>query len=189
MKTNEKEKILHYRDYVAGWFDTSIHDFLEALPRNSRASAFALITCLDSDLNPKSLLKKSQQLKAVMRDAKPLKNSLLLPTKLLHESGFRDQVFFGFDEVWFFPSDKIDPKPESAWIVGPKRIDQTKLDGLGPWMTSNECSFGLGDGDGLNLIVKAHGLVRYMIAQSMSQPEPNLKNNGFWKEDTGEERS
>jgi hypothetical protein len=53
-------------------------------------------------------------------------------------------------------------------------------------MAGNDCSFGLGDGDGLNLIVKAHGLVRYLIAQSMSQPEPNLQTNGFWKEDTGE---
>jgi hypothetical protein len=186
MKIKEERKILHFKDYVAGWLDTSIHDFVEVLPRNSRARAFALITCLDSDLNPKALLKKSPQLKAAMKCAKPLKNGLLLPTKALHEPGFSDQVFFGFDEVWFFPSDKIEPKPESAWIVGPKRIDQTKLDKLGEWMAGNDCSFGVGDGDGLNLIVKAHGLVRYLIAQSMSQPEPNLQTNGFWKEDTGE---
>ncbi len=184
MKT--KEKVLHYKDYVAGWLDTSIHDFLESVPRTSKACAFALITCLDSDLNPKSLLKKSSQLKAAMKCAKPLKNGLLVPAKVILEPGFRDQVFFGFDEVWFFPSDKIEPKPESAWIVGPNRIDQTKLDELGEWMATNECSFGLGDGDGLNLIVKAHGLVRYLIAQSMSQPEPNLQTNGYWKEDTGE---
>jgi hypothetical protein len=186
MKTKEKEKILHYKDYVAGWLDTSIHDFLEVLSHDSRATAYALITCLDSDLNPKSLLKKSEHLKMIMNGGKLLKNGLLLPGKELSEPGFRDRVFFGFDEVWFFPSDKIEPKPQSAWIVGPKRIDQTKLDKLGKWMERNECSFGLGDGDGLNLIVKAHGVMRYLIAQSMSQPEPNLQTNGFWREDTGE---
>ena len=69
----------------------------------------------------------------------------------------RDRLFFGFDEIWFFPSDRVAPKPESVWIVGPKRIDQTKLDRLGPWMSDTGCSLALGDGAGLNVIVKARG--------------------------------
>jgi hypothetical protein len=74
--------------------------------------------------------------------------------------------------VWFFPHDKISPKPKIAWLVGPNRIDQTNLNKIGSWITENECSLAMGDGDGLNFIVKAHGLVKYMLAYSMSQPQP-----------------
>lgn len=185
MKTKENKDVVHYKEYVAGWLDTSIHDFLGVFQPDSRAGEFALITCLDSDSNPKSLLKKSRELAIAMKDAKPVKSGLLLPAKLLHAASFRDQVFFGFDEVWFFPSEDIEPKPESAWLVGPNRIDQGKLDQLGRWMAANGCSLALGDGDGLNFIVKARGLMKYLIAQTMVQPEPTLQENGFWKEDTG----
>ncbi len=183
MKTKENKNILHYKEYVAGWLDTSIHDFLETLPANSKTGEFALITCLDSDPNPKSLRARSRELAVDLKAAKAIKNGLLLPAKLLRDANFRDRVFFGFDEVWFFPSDKIEPKPASANLVGPRRIDQKKLDDLGKWMVDNGCSMGLGDGDGLNLLVKARGLMKYLIAQTMAQREPSLQTNGFWKED------
>src|SRR5271165_4831480 len=162
MKTKEQKNILHYKEYVAGWLDTSIHDFLETYQPNSRAGEFALITCLDSDLNPKSLLKRSGEFAIAMKDAKPLGNALLLPVRQLHAVTFRDRVFFGFDEVWFFPSDRIEAKPDSAWLVGPGRIGQKTLDELGSWMVANSCSLGLGDGVGLNFLVKARGLMKYL---------------------------
>ena len=160
----------HYKDYVAGWLDSSIHEFMEHFPRTSTRMTFALITCLDSNLDPMSLLSKSPELKSLARDVKPVRKAILLPTERLLDAG--SQLFFGFDEVWFFPSEKIKPKPESAWLVGPKRIDQAKLDKLGHWMADNDCSLALGDGDGLNLIVKARGLVRYLIGYSMGQSQP-----------------
>jgi hypothetical protein len=134
------------------------------------------------------LLKKSSKLKAALHGAKALRKGLLLPSCLLDSAEVRNQVFFGFDEVWFFPTDKIKPKPESAWIVGPSRIDQAKLDKLGTWMTENDCSLALGDGDGLNVIVKSHGFAKHVIAHSMSQPEPTLSKSGFWKEDVEDQR-
>ena len=45
-------KMIHYKSYVAGWLDSSIHDVLDALPRSSKATSFGLITCLDSNLEP-----------------------------------------------------------------------------------------------------------------------------------------
>jgi hypothetical protein len=187
MSRERNGKMPGYKQYVAGWLDSSIHDFLEVIPRTSRACAFTLITCLDSELNPKSLWKKSRELRGLMHSARPVGSGLLLPTDVVVGANFRDQVFAGFDEVWFFPSDDIEAKPQSAWIVGPKRIDQSKLDELGEWMVANGCSLGLGDGDGLNIIVKAHGLVKYLLAQSMVQPEPTLQSTGYCKEDTGQE--
>jgi hypothetical protein len=169
---NGNNSPIHYKDYVAGWLDSSIHDFLGHFPTTSKSMEFALITSLDSNPAPSSLLGKSPALRAVARDAKPLKEGILLPTALMLEAHARNQIFFGFDEVWFFPDDKIKPKPESAWLVGPNRIDQRQLDKLGSWMSDNGCSLGLGDGCGLNLIMKARGLVKYLIAYSMSQPQP-----------------
>jgi hypothetical protein len=39
-------------------------------------------------------------------------------------------------------------------------------------MTDNGCSMGIGDGCGLNIVTKAAGLMRYLVANSMSQPQP-----------------
>ena len=41
-----------YKDYVAGWLDSSIHDFLAALSLRTATTRYALITCLDSNRNP-----------------------------------------------------------------------------------------------------------------------------------------
>lgn len=169
---NGANSMVSYKDYVAGWFDTSISDFLEHFPHASRSMDFVLITSLDSNLTPSSLLGKSPQLASVAHRAKAVKSGILLPTAVLLEANASDQLFFGFDEVWFFPTDKIKPKPESAWLVGPNRIDQTKLDRLGAWIADNGCSLALGDGDGLNVIAKARGLVKYLLAYSMCQPLP-----------------
>jgi hypothetical protein len=163
--------MLVYKEYVAGWLDSSIHAFLAVFPRRSAAMRYALLTCLDSNLNPKSLLKRSPELESVGTGARPLGRGLLLPTRLLLEADARQQLFFGFDEVWFFPSERIEPKPDSAWLVGPARIDQTKLDRLGKWMSSNSCSLALGDGDGLNFIIKARGLVKHLLGHSIDQAQ------------------
>ncbi len=184
MENERKKKMVHYQDYVAGWLDSSIHDFLGALPRNSDDStAFALITCLDSNLDLTSLLKRSPELQAAMNGAKPFKKGLLVPAKLLQKASLRNLLFVGFDEIWFFPSDRIEPKPHSTWIIGPNRIDQAKLDKLGCWMVENDCSLALGDGDGLNVIVKAQGLVKYLIAHSLYQPEPTFQMDELWVQD------
>ena len=164
--------IVHYNGYVAGWFDSSVRDFLEHFPRNSESTKFALITSLDSNLAPSELLREGTILGSVANGARVLKKGIILPTAQLLEADARDPIFFGFDEVWFFPDDDIKPKPNSAWLVGPRRIDQGKLERLGPWMEENACSMAIGDGDGLNIVVKAKGLTRHLIAYSMYQPQP-----------------
>jgi len=175
--------MVHYNEYVAGWLDSSIGDFLAELPRSSGSAAYALITCLDSSFDPASLLKKNSSLRAAMNGVNMLKKGVIVPLKLLQRASLRDQLLVGFDEIWFFPTDRIEPKPESASIVGPNRIDQRTLDKLGSWMGANGCSLALGDGGGLNIIVKAHGLVKYVIAHSLSQPEPTFQMSELWVQD------
>jgi hypothetical protein len=166
--------MVQYQDYVAGWLDSSIHDFLRILPPRSRSTTYALITCLDSNCEPRSLLDQSPELKSVATDAQPLGNGVLLQTKLLIEADSRSQLLFGFDEIWFFPCAPIQPKPDSAWLVGPSRIDQKRLDEVGKWMSGNACSLAVGDGEGLNFIVKAQGQARLLLGHSMEQPQPSV---------------
>lgn len=166
--------MVSYNDYVAGWLDSSIHDFLECLPPHDASTKYALITCLDSNTDPASLRKKSPELKSLASKARALKSGLLLPTERLQEVNSRDRIFFGFDEVWFFPSDAIEAKPDSVGLVGPVRIDQAKLDKLGEWLSRCSCSLALGDGEGLNFIVKAQGLVKYLLGHALEQPQPTV---------------
>jgi hypothetical protein len=167
-------QIVHYKYYVAGWLNSSIHDFLRMIPPNSRSMKYALITCIDSNLDLRSLLGRSPELRPIAKQVQPLEGGLLLPTKLLVEADSRSQIFFGFDEIWFFPSERIQPKPNSASLVGPARIDQRRLDKLGKWMSRNSCALALGDGAGLNFVVKARGVVGHLLGHSIEQSQPSV---------------
>jgi len=79
-------------------------------------------------------------------------------------------MFFGFDEIWFFPSEPLQPKPDTAWLVGPARVEGRTLKALGSWMTANSCTLALGGGTGLNFVLKARGLVKYFVGISTDQP-------------------
>ena len=140
---NGDNGIIHFKDYVAGWMDSSISDFLASFPRTSKQMDFALITSLDSDLHPSKMLDTSPELKSLGKSVKALGSGLLIPTSSILEADV--EVFYGFDEVWFFPHEDITPKPTTGWLVGPNRINQKDLDKLGPWFVDNECS-ALGDG-------------------------------------------
>jgi hypothetical protein len=167
-------RIVSYKNYVAGWLDSSIHDFLQVLPSRAVSTKYALITCLDSNPNPASLRNKSPELKSIANKVKVVGTGLLLPTKLLLEADSSTRIFFGFDEVWFFPSKSIQPKPSSVSLVGPARLDRARLEKLGKWMANNACSLALGGGEGLNFVVRAHGLVRFLLGYSIEQSESAL---------------
>jgi hypothetical protein len=167
-------KLVSNKDYVAGWLDSSIHDFLEVLSPNAASSKYALITCLDSNPNPASLRNKSPELRSIANKLQIVGSGLLLPTELLLETDSGSRIFFGFDEVWFFPSKGIQPKPPSVSLVGPARLNQARFNKLAKWMSDNSCSLALGGGEGLNFVVRAHGLVRFLLGYSIEQPEPAL---------------
>ena len=162
--------IVRYKTYVAGWLDSSIGDFLEDFPATFKSMSHALVTCLDSNLAPASLIRSSPKFKPIAKVCRTVGKGILLPTSNLREISSDDELFFGFDEVWFFPTGDITAKPDSAWLVGPNRVDQSRLNSLGRWMADNRCTLGLGDGSGMNLVLKAHGLMRTILAHSMSHP-------------------
>ena len=166
--------MIAYKDYIAGWLNSSIHDFLEATPIKSLKAQYALITCLDSNLDPSSLRNSTQGIELLLPEAQSLGSGLLVSTKRLREIQSSTRIFFGFDEIFFFENSITEPKPDLGWLIGPARVDQQTMDKLGHWMLANHCTLALGDGEGLNVIVKARGLVRYLIGHSQSQPAPSL---------------
>ena len=168
------ERIISCEGYVAGWLDSSIHDFLEVLPPAAASTKYALITCLDSNAKPASLRDKSPELKSIASKIEVLGTGLLLPTRLLLETDSTMRIFFGFDEVWFFPTKSIQPKPPSALLVGPSRLSHARLEKVAKWMKENDCALALGGGEGLNFVVRAHGLVRFLLGYSIEQPESAL---------------
>jgi hypothetical protein len=165
-------KLVSFKDYVAGWVDGTMHDFLEVLPAKAASIKYALITCLDSNRDPASLRQKSPELKGIAKRLQILGNGLLLPTELLIETDSERQLFFGFDEVWFFPTKTIAPKPEAASLVGPARVNQARFNRIARWMSDNSCSLALGGGAGLNFVVRAQGLAKLLLGCSLEQPEP-----------------
>jgi hypothetical protein len=167
-------QLISHKHYVAGWLDSSIHDFLSVLSPKSASTKYALITCLDSNRIPASLRDKSPELKSIASKTAVLGTGLLVCTERLVGADSEKQIFFGFDEVWFFPSKSIAPKPESVSLVGPARLDQGRLKRIGKWMSDNSCSMGLGGGEGLNFVVQARGLVRYLLGHSIEQPQPSF---------------
>jgi hypothetical protein len=167
-----RARIVSNKDYVAGWLDSSIHDFLEVLSPSAASTKYALITCLDSNLDTAALRDKSPELRSIANKLQILGSGLLLPTQLLLETDSTNRIFFGFDEVWFFPNKSIEPKPPSVSLVGPARLDQARFNKLGKWMSGNSCSLALGGGEGLNFVVRAHGLARFLLGYSIEQPEP-----------------
>jgi hypothetical protein len=166
--------MVQYADYVAGWLASCIHDFLGELPPRAASMKYALITCIDSNTDLPSLLEKSPELRPLVNEANSLGKGLLLPTARLLKVNALNQLFFGFDEIWFFPQEPDQPKPGSVALVGPARIDQARLDEVGAWMTRQSCSLALGDCEELNFIVIARGLVRYLLGHSLEQPPPAI---------------
>ena len=163
-------KIIKFNNYVAGWLGSSVNDILQVFSVVPKAMKYALITCLDSDLQPSMLLETSPELMVLRGTAEPIGNAVIVPTKEILRAEFQSSLFHGFDEVWFFPTNEIEPKPEPIWLVGPHRIDFTKINAIGPWMERNGCSLALGDGEGVNFIVKAGGLMANLLGHSMNQP-------------------
>lgn len=155
-------------EYVAGWIETSIHDFLAEIAEPPSGMAYALITCLDSNFDGAFLLKESKHLEGLRDKCELIGSGILTTTQQLLAADRREQIFFGFDEVWFFPHADIRPKPTELIITCPAQIGADHLNDLIEWMQSNDCSLGLGDGMGMNFCLKARGMAKNIV-RALSQ--------------------
>jgi hypothetical protein len=162
-------------DYMTGWINTTIHDFLSAVDEPTSSMAYALVTCLDSNNEVASLLDQSKHLKGLRGKYQRVGQGILLTTHQLLTAQKNNRLFFGFDEVWFFPNADVSPKPESFVIVGPEPISSRETDQYSEWLRSNNCSLGLGDGTGMNFCLKVRGVARFIVEAFNEAVAPSVK--------------
>lgn len=151
-------------DYVAGWIDTTVHDFLRDIAEPPSNMAYALVTCLDSEFDVASLADRSPHLRSLTGKGERVGSGILVTTRQLLAADRQERIFFGFDEVWFFPKRDVTPKPEGLVMTGPEHVTPDDLRQHGDWMKANSCSLGLGDGTGLNYCLRVKGVAQYVVA-------------------------
>lgn len=156
-------------EYIAGWIDSSIHDFLGEIDSIPAGMRYTLITCLDSCFDLPLLLKKSSALGALRRDGTTLGRGFLVRTSRLLTAERKQRVFFGFDEVFFFPQRPSKRKPESIILTGPARIGQPLPTKVKTWMSQSRCNLALGDGTGLNFIARLSGIAKHLLAHRLER--------------------
>jgi hypothetical protein len=150
-------------EYMVGWIDTTIHGFLLEVEEPTSSMAYALVTCLDSSFEVTSMLEQSKQLSGLKGKCHPVGQGILLTTRQLLAAERHNRLFFGFDEVWFFPTSEVEPKPESLVLTGPEKVSPHEIEQYSEWMRSSNCSLGLGDGAGMNFCLRIRGAARYIL--------------------------
>ena len=149
--------------YTAGWIDTTIHDFLAEIDEPSTDMAYSLLTCLDSSFDVAALAGKAPHLSELKAHGKIVGKGLLVTTRRLLTLERRQRIFFGFDEIWFFPQAKVSPKPKGVVITGPHKIAPAMTERLARWLHGNSGSLGLGDGVGMNFCARLRGVAKHLV--------------------------
>ena len=150
-------------EYCIGWIDTTIHDFLVEIEDPSSSMAYALISCLDSNFDVSSMLESSKQLNSLKGKCHPVGQGIMLTTRQLLTLERQNRLFYGFDEVWFFPTSDVQVIPKNLVITGPDTINSAEIEEYSQWMRSSNCSLGLGDGTGMNFCLRVRGAARYIV--------------------------
>jgi hypothetical protein len=164
-------------DYFAGWIDTTIHDFLLKVQEPSSSMAYALITCLDSSVDLPALVRTSSPLRELEGRSEIVGQGLLLKTRHLLNAVRQNRIFYGYDEIWFFPHSKISPKPAGVFLVGPHRLPNELPETLVNWMKETRCALGLGDGTGMNFCARIRGLARHLLQASSDAASASLQTS------------
>lgn len=151
------------KDYSAVWVDSTIHDFLVDIEMPPTSMKYALITCLDSCTDVRSMAHKSPDLSALGSQIQFVGKGALVSTRRLLTAERKQRIFFGFDEVWFFPQPPVKPKSNRICLTGPTELTDQFPPGLAEWMKKTNCSVGLGDGTGLNIVAKLRGIAKYVL--------------------------
>jgi len=149
--------------YLGGWIDSSVHLFLSHSREHISRFRYALITCLDSHTDIGDIIDKSRHLKTLAGVAEIVNKSLRVTTAQLLEANHKERIFFGFDEVWFSHTKSFTLKPRSAWLTGPNETHHHLPGELIRWMNDSQCMLGIGDGTGLNYVVKISGVAERCI--------------------------
>jgi hypothetical protein len=145
----------------AGWLpDFRLGEFVQEHPSIFAQLPYVLLSSVDSDLNvsampwAKALFEKQPGWAA---SSDPLVTSGDWLVRLLLNG---ELSLNGFDELWICSKLPVPRRPEEAYIVAPRQLNEEIPTATIRWMESSGCVLGLGDGYGLNFITTDMDLAR-----------------------------
>jgi hypothetical protein len=101
-----------------------------------------------------SILAYSKPLQAIRHKIQLVDAGLLLTTTDLAKADQTNRLFWGFDEVLFFASNKVLLKANELNIIPVDSVCPQELPSCVDWMNRNDCFLALGDGTELTYIAR-----------------------------------
>jgi len=145
-----------------GWLQDSIRDLVESYWRVFRDAPYALVTCIDSSDDVRSLT-TSRAIVQLEESSDFLDSSLLFSGGKIIDLARRYDLFNGFDEIWLYRKRPVVGKPHGFSIVSPLDLNTERPPGeLLDWFTTSGCVLGLGDGIGMNYLTDSKDLVEWL---------------------------
>lgn len=139
------------QDLFVGHVDSAgIPTVLESLVELDLSFAYAMVTVIDSDPRVARLPSIATLLRAQRKGVSILDRSIVVPRLTLLELVREWDLFNGFDEVWFFESVPLLPRPADVVITADVSMKTRDLGHVAAWMEASGARLGLGDGEGVN---------------------------------------
>ena len=139
--------------------DETVRTFLDKHYREFQVLPFLMVTSIDSDKRPGLMPWAERRIRS-----DPTWSISTVPLVL---SGSRivemiedPTLFTGFDEIWVLPSPVATEPPSDALLVSPRRLARALPSSIEQWVRASNALLGLGDGDGLNVVVVDSALAR-----------------------------
>jgi hypothetical protein len=150
--------------FFAGSIDSSVHEFLSELSEIPSGMSFALVTCIDSNPDLPALLKVSPELRQISRQGRIVGSAFLIGTRRLLAADRSQRIFFGFDEIFFFHDRPVASPPKPGLLTSPDLGEETSRE-LSSWMQRHRSTLAIGDGAGLNYLIRLSGVARLIVSK------------------------
>jgi hypothetical protein len=132
--------------------DVTIHDFVAQHRESFDVLPFILIASIDSD---SAVATMEWARKRIAKDgdwALSTDPLVIAGTSFVQLLKDWTTLSSGFDEIWLPKRLPVPTPPDSAYLVAPRRLDETCPSEVIDWMTTSGCVIGLGDGEGMNYV-------------------------------------
>ena len=138
-------------------------DYVRAHSEVIRTTPWAMIVCLDSSYDMTAFPSDEPIFQFRRQEVLMVEGAVAFSGVHLLELLDRFEVFFGFDEVWFFSERPVHAVPGELSLQGPFVPELFDLQAAGSWMRENQALAGVGDGktENPNLTSVAFDMLRW----------------------------
>ena len=133
--------------------DTSLGEFISAHATTFRRLPYVLISFIDSDSNVVDMPWVRAHLDSDPSWALSQRPLIVTGTHFIQAVEGNLQLA-GFDEIWVPSRWLVTPPPLTANLLAPRNLSDSVPAEVSEWMEETESRLGLGDGEGLNYVVR-----------------------------------